>query len=408
MADLLRDQYIAALERSFQAVSDLDSTRKEVSEGSKTEDDINTVNELVEQCQEEQHRIKEELDTAIANLTLSHNAVKTEPSQYQNLQQSTSNSSTGNVSEHEHQSNTASSSSSSNVDTAGTVNVANNSSSSDHINPVAALRPPKPSSYKHGEDFRAFSRNFTDYCMLTIGTTKKEGIFLTLHAFVDERTKIFLRDVDLTPTEKLDAELFLPKYILALHPEDEMIGLKRKMRLLKQGHDETVVDFADRIRTLSKRAYGDGYSDVREENRKTVLIEGVRDLMVQRDLYDKEARSTFETLVSQARHVEGIESQLRSRRQPQTTQLGHYQENVHRIHPSRQVTEPQRGRGAERYEKESGSWLDKAECWHCHEIGHIRWYCPQLKRKNSLNYRQAGEMMTKQDDHGLGHTSRKE
>lgn len=249
-------------------------------------------------------------------------------------------------------------------------------------NLVSALGVPRPACFRFGEDFRAFSRNFTDYCVLSIGTTKDQRLQLFLLAFVDERTKGILRDVDLTLEEKQDAKLFLAKYADVLHPEYEKRSLRIELRLLRQESNEAVMDFAERVRGLSRRAYGEEYSELKEESRCAVFVDGLSSIGMKREILMADEHS-FDRSVKLARHVEMIETRVRDIEA----------ENVHRIRPFQQVRSNQQCGNDRRNDVVQSPWWANVECYYCHRLGHIRWHCPELARRReiSLKYKVAEE-----------------
>ena len=243
---------------------------------------------------------------------------------------------------------------------------------------VSALGVPRPACLKFGEDFRAFSRNFTDYCVLSIGTTKDQRLQLFLLAFVDERTKGILRDVDLTLEEKQDAKIFLAKYADVLHPEYEKRSLRIELRLLRQDSNEAVMDFAERVRGLSRRAYGEEYSELKEESRCAVFVDGLSSIGMKREILNA-AEHSFDHSVKLARHVEMRETRVRDNEV----------ENVYRIRPFQQVRSNQQCSNDWRDDKAQSLWWANVECYYCHRLGHIRWHCPELarRRETSLKYK---------------------
>lgn len=169
-----------------------------------------------------------------------------------------------------------------------------------------------PKTFTYGGNFRIWTtrmRRFMSYG--NIGNSISLDMLLNN---VDDKTEEYLDPFvrRMTKFERDDPDLFLPILEDAFYPKGEVRGLRQEIMSgdLKQKTDETVDDFASRIRSLGRRAYAD--SEYREEPCLNAFLCGLRDT----DLYNmvisaRGSSDDFETAVMEARKFE----KLRRKRQ---------------------------------------------------------------------------------------------
>ena len=164
-----------------------------------------------------------------------------------------------------------------------------------------------PKTFTYGGNFRIWTtrmRRFMSYA--TINNSIALDMLLNN---VDDKTEEYLDPFvkRMTKFEHDDPDLFIQILEDAFYPKGEVRGLRQEIMSgdLKQKTDETVDDFASRIRSLGRRAYAD--SDYREEPCLNAFLCGLRDT----DLYNmvisaRGSSDDFETAVMEARKFEKL------------------------------------------------------------------------------------------------------
>ena len=106
--------------------------------------------------------------------------------------------------------------------------------------------------FKRGEDFGAFCDDFLDHVKLARISDANLSLFFLTN--VDAFTKNKLKDVTLTKDERRDPYRFTEIYKKKMTPRHEIESLQFKVIDAKQSIDESIEDFAHRLKQMASKA----------------------------------------------------------------------------------------------------------------------------------------------------------
>ena len=165
----------------------------------------------------------------------------------------------------------------------------------------SSVKVPRPNKYQSTENFERFSERFSEYC--TLANILDNNLHLHLLGLVDNETYDKLKRVELTPLEKSRCDLFIPKYVEALYPRSETRTLRVEFSKLSQKHDESVDEFANRIRDMASRAYDTKNIELKEESSLLTFIQGLQDADIKIKLYEAEVDTLDAALLLARKHI---------------------------------------------------------------------------------------------------------
>lgn len=110
-----------------------------------------------------------------------------------------------------------------------------------------------PERFKREDNFTLFCQNFMDY--IKLAKIRDENLYLFFLSLVDDFTKEKLKSVALSKEEKKNAELFIAGYEKKMTPQHEVESLRFKLIDSKQSSEESIEDFAFRLKQMSAKAF---------------------------------------------------------------------------------------------------------------------------------------------------------
>lgn len=238
--------------------------------------------------------------------------------------------------------------------------------------------------YRYGQNFTIWGKRFRRYLKYT--RTPQQDALDMLLSNVDDKTTELLESVEakMTDSQRSDPDLFIPLLEQAIYPAGEIRGLRAELLGgdLVQKDDETIDDFASRVRSLGNRAYHN--ADDREEPCLHAFLRGIRE----ESLYNMVIAApgtddNFEAAVIEARKFEKLR---RRKKQTESTdsacdvfQLSATQHVAPRIADQ----EPQETYKRPIHESRFNKYNDRSDkttysgkqCYRCQLRGHIARLC---------------------------------
>ena len=155
-----------------------------------------------------------------------------------------------------------------------------------------------------GDNFNHFCDRFIEYVTMT--GLSDDNLYLVFLQQLDDETYAKLKEVSLNPVEKKDVEKFCTKYKTMYHGKASM-PLQFKVFDCKQHENESVSDFAMRLREKASIAYSDKHkvADVCH----TAFIRGVINPKIRRRLYET-CPDNFNGAVEKATKFEAVETMM--------------------------------------------------------------------------------------------------
>ena len=172
-------------------------------------------------------------------------------------------------------------------------------------NRQVAINP--PDKYKHGDDFTLWGARFKRYVRMA-GISDEQSLWTLLNQ-VDDRTAEKLDPVceSLTPNQRRDPEIYLPILEKSIYPVTQGKTLRVQLTQMKQKEDETVDDFAVRIRKIGNKIWrspitgGPG-----DELCYSVFLAGLKQNEIKKDVMKLPGVNQFEQAVKAAVETENI------------------------------------------------------------------------------------------------------
>ena len=159
-----------------------------------------------------------------------------------------------------------------------------------------------PRDFEYGSDFDVWARRFDAHCLAqSIERKLRGGILRTC---LDTRSFIECEQLGLTEAEWEEYDRLIPRLRTVLQPVSNYTDLKFKLRDCRQLEQETLEDFAFRLRNLGLKAYPNASDKViRGEILRDQFVMGIRkDFIGERLLED--LPETLEAALSKARRLE--------------------------------------------------------------------------------------------------------
>ena len=164
-----------------------------------------------------------------------------------------------------------------------------------------ATKMPK---YTKGENFSRYCERFIQY--VYISDIKDANLHIYFLQNLDDATYTTLQGVNLTPEQKRDAKAFCDIYKQTVYG-DQAIYLKTEVMDCKQKADESIADFAYRLRDKGSIAYGN--TQEASDNCLMAFLRGVKDPQLRRKLNEASITS-FKEAVKHAKRLEHIDNML--------------------------------------------------------------------------------------------------
>ena len=172
-------------------------------------------------------------------------------------------------------------------------------------------RVTKMRRFERGDNFSTFCDRFIEYVNLT-GMEGEENLYMFLLQNVDDRTYTTLKSIKLTSEEKRDVAQFCKRYKKAIYGSKEYI-LKNALLSCKQKNNESIADYAYRLREKANVAYLDEAAG--EENCILAFMRGIKNKNIRRDVNAKKFEA-FEEAVEHAEMLEDIDTMMEKEETP--------------------------------------------------------------------------------------------
>ena len=180
------------------------------------------------------------------------------------------------------------------------------------VNPIEAalanLNIAKPRikipKFEKGDNFARYCEKFREY--VEVSKIKDPQLNVFFLQSVDDETYSTLKSVKLdTLDEKSEPDTFIPLFKKAIYGDIDII-LKNKVLECKQKPDETISQYAYRLRETANIAYPD--TDMAEENCLLAFLKGVKDTHLKRKINEATAITTFKEALKLANRLEEVDN----------------------------------------------------------------------------------------------------
>ena len=175
---------------------------------------------------------------------------------------------------------------------------------SDALSSIKLSHITKIRKFSNGENFSRFCERFKEYIYIT--KIRDQNLYVFFLQSVDDKTYSILKTVTLKPSDKCDAEAFCEIYKREIYG-DESLSLKNDVLNCQQNSDETISEYAYRLREKANIAYLN--TEMGEENCLLAFLRGVKNIDIKTKINEASLDSFNET-VRLAKKIEGVKSML--------------------------------------------------------------------------------------------------
>ena len=158
--------------------------------------------------------------------------------------------------------------------------------------------------FSKGENFSRFCERFLEYIYITKMCDPNLYVFFLQN--VDDETYATLKAVTLIDQQKNNAEQFCDVYKRAIYG-DEGLSLKNEVMDCKQKTDESISDYAYRLREAANIAYSD--PNAAAENCLLAFLRGIKNAHIKRKL-NESVLAEFNEAVKYAKRLERVEGMV--------------------------------------------------------------------------------------------------
>ena len=162
-------------------------------------------------------------------------------------------------------------------------------------------------AYAEGDNFARYCEKFQEATKLSQIEDENLNIWF-LQKISDDQTYALLKTVDLSETEKANAELFCEKYKTAYYSEDVSMSLKNELIECKQDAGEPIAKYSFRLSEKANIAYKN--QQTAEDNAFIAFMRGVRNNTIRRKLKESNNIDNFKDAVAYAQKLESISKQF--------------------------------------------------------------------------------------------------
>ena len=155
--------------------------------------------------------------------------------------------------------------------------------------------------FSKGENFSRFCERFDEYVRIT--KIRDRDLYMLFLQNVDDETYTTLKSVKLSRKERSRASEFCKKYKTAIYG-DEKLSLRHDVMDCKQKSEETISDYAYRLREKASIAYSD--PENQEDNCLLAFLRGVKNLSMKIKL-NEASLDNFNDAVKLAKKIERVE-----------------------------------------------------------------------------------------------------
>ena len=129
----------------------------------------------------------------------------------------------------------------------------------------------KPEIFRYGGDFSAYIQNWLNYARIM--RIPPEYKVRTLLTYLDAECQDKIRTLNLSKTEKTKVKLCIPKLKQVLEPNKTVVESRIKLFRAEQEPEETLTDFAGRLRKLADVAYNS--KELKNDILKDIFLDGM-------------------------------------------------------------------------------------------------------------------------------------
>ena len=255
-----------------------------------------------------------------------------------------------------------------------------------------------PPVYQHNDDFPTWCTKFHRYLKLT-RLTGECALWRLLNQ-VDDRTsrKLQLIVDRMSLEDKKDPERFIPQLEQNFYTEAETKSLRGKITKLQQHHDESVEDFASRLRSMASKIWGSRITGSEGDQLcYSVLLGGLKRNDVRSEIIRNQTAKTFEEAVSVAISAENMFSHDDSPSDATPEQILSIREATSNLPRQNRSSNPQDQSQPHAQQQQTYRRRESRRCYNCNRIGHIARNCrsprpftPSAPSFQSLNSQGAG------------------